>query len=90
MKQKKSSLEVMAMPKPKPSASISLGDKLALPDVQVGQSVTVTLKGTVRGMRDDEFGKNFDLALHSVKAKGPVQRDSLTDDMAKMKDARTL
>lgn len=89
MKKQKSDLGVMPMPTVKPSASINLGEKMDLPDVQVGQTVTVTLKGTVRGMRADEFGKSLDLTVTAVKAKGP-RAESLSQDMADLKRSRTM
>ena len=89
MKNKKQKMDMAAaIPyKPTPSASIQLGEKFDLPHVDVGQEVTLTLKGKVRGIRSDEYGKNLDLTLTRFKAKGP---SGLKEDMEELRESRTL
>ena len=89
MKKQRRGMDVaIAAPyKPTPSASIQLGQKFGLPSVDVGQDVTITVTGKVRGIRADEYGKSLDLTIARFKAKSP---SGLKDEMEALKESRRL
>ncbi len=92
MKKKQASVAMTApvfdSPKrPKPSARIELGDKFKIPHLDMDEEVTITLKGTVTAMRSDEWGRNLEMSLSSVKTKGPSR---MTEDMEELRESRKM
>ena len=63
----------------KTNARFSLGKKMKLPKLSTGESVSVTVRGKVKGFRDEEYGRSFEIEFDDLDVDHGMAGDMKAD-----------
>lgn len=69
----------------KATARFSLGKKMKLPKLASGKTISVTVTGKVKGFRDEEYGRSFEVEIEEIETDR-----GMAGDLKEIKKKRTL
>lgn len=86
MKKKSQSMPCEIAPyEEKATASFRLGKKMKLPKLVSGKRISVTVTGKVKGFRDEEYGRSFEVEIEEIETDR-----GMAGDLKEIKKKRTL